>query len=409
MTSMLEAPPLALYVHFPWCVRKCPYCDFNSHAVKTPIPERQYVELLLRDFETHSNRVGGRSLGSIFLGGGTPSLFSPDALHLLLAGIRQRAAVEPGAEITLEANPGTIERGRFSDYRAAGISRVSLGAQSFNAKHLARLGRIHSAEETRRAVDELAAADLDNFNLDLMYGLPDQSVAEAVADLEAALALEPAHLSHYQLTLEPGTAFFHAPPALPQDDETWEMLVECQALLASRGFAQYEVSAYSRPGCESRHNLNYWEFGDYIGVGAGAHGKLTLADPRRIIRTERLRSPREYMAGVERAAGATESQIDPGELPFEFMLNALRLKAGFTRRIYESRTGLSLDALSDSLQRAQEQGLLCGAAADGWRCTDLGYRFLNNLLERFLSGRPSALPESYTQLRTMEPAAERCE
>jgi oxygen-independent coproporphyrinogen-3 oxidase len=409
MTSMLEAPPLALYVHFPWCVRKCPYCDFNSHAVKTPIPERHYVELLLRDFETESSRIAGRSLGSIFLGGGTPSLFSPDAIHRLLAGIRERAAVEPGAEITLEANPGTIERGRFSDYRGAGISRVSLGAQSFNAKHLVRLGRIHCAEETRRAVDELAAADLVNFNLDLMYGLPDQSLAEAVADLQAALSLEPVHLSHYQLTLEPGTAFFHAPPPLPPDDETWEMQVECQALLASRGFAQYEVSAYSRPGRESRHNVNYWEFGDYIGIGAGAHGKLTLAGLKRIIRTERLRSPREYMAGIERAAGAAESPIDPGQLPFEFMLNALRLKGGFTRRTYESRTGLSLEVLRDPLEWARGQGLLRQVAADGWQCTDLGYRFLNNLLERFLPGRPPAPPDSYTQAPTMVPAAERCE
>jgi oxygen-independent coproporphyrinogen-3 oxidase len=397
MTSMLETPPLGLYVHFPWCVRKCPYCDFNSHAVKAAVPERRYVALLLRDFEGYLNRMDGRGIRSIFLGGGTPSLFSPEAFHLLLAGLRGRSVVEVDAEITLEANPGTIERGRFADYRAAGISRVSLGAQTFNARHLQRLGRIHSAEETRRAVDELVAAGFDNFNLDLMYGLPDQSLAEALDDLEVALALGPAHLSHYQLTLEPGTAFFHAPPALPPDDETWEMQVECQALLASRGYAQYEVSAYSRPGRESRHNLNYWEFGDYIGVGAGAHGKLTQPGAGRIVRTERPRSPNEYMKGVEAGATALESAVDRRELPFEFMLNALRLKSGFERQTYESRTGLSLDALRDGLEWARHRGLMRRAGATGWQCTDLGYRFLNDLLERFLTDSRRGPGDSYSQ------------
>jgi len=407
--SILQTPPLALYVHFPWCVRKCPYCDFNSHATRGAVPEGRYVELLLRDLARETLRVRGRAIQTIFLGGGTPSLFSPDALAMLIAGIRKLAALAPDAEITLEANPGTIERGRFSGYRAAGITRVSLGAQSFNSRHLSRLGRIHSADETREAVAELAAAGIDNFNLDLMYGLPEQTRAQALDDLEAALALEPTHLSHYQLTLEPGTAFFHAPPRLPPDDETWEMQVECQSLLARRGFVQYEVSAYARPGHESRHNLNYWEFGDYIGIGAGAHGKLTFQDSRCIVRTERARGPREYMAAIEQNLEPVEAPVSPDQVPFEYLLNALRLKSGFTRCGYESRTGLALEAIGERLESALARGLLHCSDGGAWRCTDLGYRFLNDLLQPFLPEAPRAPRESYAQGRTMEPVTVRCD
>lgn len=406
---MLETPPLALYVHFPWCVRKCPYCDFNSYATRTAVPEQRYVALLLRDLGRELARVEGRSLQSIFLGGGTPSLFSPGAMHGLLEGVRKSLAVEADAEVTLEANPGTIERGRFADYRAAGVTRVSLGAQSFNAEHLRVLGRIHSAEETRRAVAELALAGIDNFNLDLMYGLPGQTIAEARADLAAALELSPAHVSHYQLTLEPGTAFFHAPPPLPADDETWEMQVHCQALLAARGYAQYEVSAYARAGRESRHNLNYWNFGDYLGIGAGAHGKVTLAGSRTIVRTTRLRGPREYMAAVDGEAPPEEAAIPTNQLPFEFMLNALRLKAGFSRRAYESRTGLALSGLDLAFDWARSRDLVQSTVGGGWQCTDLGYRFLNDLLARFLPEGPSLAGDAYAQAGTMEPAAERCD
>jgi len=367
------------------------------------------VELLLRDLARETLRVRGRAIQTIFLGGGTPSLFSPDALAMLIAGIRKLAALAPDAEITLEANPGTIERGRFSGYRAAGITRVSLGAQSFNSRHLSRLGRIHSADETREAVAELAAAGIDNFNLDLMYGLPEQTRAQALDDLEAALALEPTHLSHYQLTLEPGTAFFHAPPRLPPDDETWEMQVECQSLLARRGFVQYEVSAYARPGHESRHNLNYWEFGDYIGIGAGAHGKLTFQDSRCIVRTERARGPREYMAAIEQNLEPVEAPVSPDQVPFEYLLNALRLKSGFTRCGYESRTGTALEAIGERLESALARGLLHCSDGGAWRCTDLGYRFLNDLLQPFLPEAPRAPRESYAQGRTMEPVTVRCD
>jgi oxygen-independent coproporphyrinogen-3 oxidase len=309
----------------------------------------------------------------------------------------------------MEANPGTIERGRFADYRFAGITRVSLGAQSFEARHLAALGRIHSTGEIYRAVDDLAVAGIANFNLDLMYGLPGQSRAEARADLEAAMALEAAHLSHYQLTLEPGTAFFHAPPPLPADDETWEMQVECQALLAARGYAQYEVSAYARPDRRSRHNLNYWEFGDYVGIGAGAHGKITLAPAATILRTVRARSPKEYIATVERGEPPAETAVPGDQVPFEFMLNALRLKEGFASATFEARTGLSASMIDAPLRRAQHRGLVGEIDGRGWRCTDLGYRFLNDLLEYFLPESPAGPLDSYTQARTTESATKRCD
>jgi oxygen-independent coproporphyrinogen-3 oxidase len=407
--TLLQTPPLALYVHFPWCVRKCPYCDFNSHAIKGPVPEQRYVELLVRDFERQMAGLGGRPVTTVFLGGGTPSLFTPDAIDRLFAGFRRFGKFAPRVEVTLEANPGTIERGRFSEYRAAGVNRVSLGAQSFNARHLARLGRIHSAHDTQVAVAELASAGIENFNLDLMYGLPDQTLAEALADLEGALALEPSHLSHYQLTLEPGTAFFHAPPALPADDEAWQMQLESQARIAEHGFDQYEVSAYARPGRECRHNRNYWEFGDYIGIGAGAHGKLTDVRQSRISRTERPRSPREYMESIESGQPPSACDIATADLPFEFALNGLRLKAGFSPALYESRTGLAVATLAKAVARANNRGLLEQDGHEAWRCSELGYRFLNDLLQLFLAELPPDPADSYAQGRTMEPAAMRCD
>jgi oxygen-independent coproporphyrinogen-3 oxidase len=394
--TLLQTPPLALYVHFPWCVRKCPYCDFNSHAIRGSVPEQRYVELLLRDFERQMAELGERPVTTVFLGGGTPSLFTPEAIDRLFAGLRRFAKFVPDVEVTLEANPGTIERGRFSEYRAAGVNRVSLGAQSFNARHLERLGRIHSAHDTRVAVAELASAGIENFNLDLMYGLPDQTPAEAIADLEGALALEPSHLSHYQLTLEPGTAFFHAPPALPADDETWQMQLESQARIAEHGFAQYEVSAYARPGRECQHNRNYWEFGDYLGIGAGAHGKLTDVRQGRIARTETGQPP-------------SACDIGTADLPFEFALNGLRLKAGFSRALYESRTGLAVVTLAKAVARANNRGLLEQSGHEAWRCSELGYRFLNDLLQLFLAESRVDAADSYAQAQTMEPAAMRCD
>ncbi len=342
----LSAPPLALYLHFPWCVRKCPYCDFNSHALKQDLPQEEYLNALLTDLDAQGARVAERTIQSMFLGGGTPSLFSPESLDRLLKGIRARVRVARDAEITLEANPGTIERGRFAEYRSAGITRVSLGAQSFDPVMLERLGRIHSAQETRIAVDELRAAGLDNFNLDLMYALPGQDLEGALADVRAALALAPAHLSHYQLTMEPGTVFGGRPPAgLPDEDASFDMQLRCQAEIAAAGYGQYEISAYARPGAQCAHNLNYWNFGDYLGVGAGAHGKLTDGSGGAIVRTVREREPRRYLARGHHGEPVT-NQVSLSDLPFEFMMNALRLRDGFEISQFESRTGLSRDTIS---------------------------------------------------------------
>ena len=381
---------LSLYVHMPWCVRKCPYCDFNSHQLSSAAPPTSYVDALLLDFERELPSIGGREIESVFFGGGTPSLFAPEEFARLLEVLRGRARFAADAEVTLEANPGTVERGRFSGYRDAGINRVSLGAQSFAAPALQRLGRIHSVEDTHRAVEELHAAGLVNFNLDLMYALPGQTPGEALEDVRIACALEPAHISHYQLTLEPGTVFHARPPVLPDEDEAFEMQRDCQQLLAQEGFAQYEVSAYARPGARCRHNLNYWTFGDYVGVGAGAHGKLTFEAPEDIVRTEKPRQPREYLDRLQGAASGdapgdwgARRRVPRGELPFEFMLNALRLKEGFATRDFEERTGLSAAVVDPALERAEASGLV-EATPGGWRPTELGLRFLNDLQGGFL-------------------------
>jgi putative oxygen-independent coproporphyrinogen III oxidase len=385
---------LALYVHMPWCVRKCPYCDFNSHQLKSAQPDGSYIDALIRDFELEAARLENRRIDTVFFGGGTPSLFPPEDFARLLLALRQRSAFAPDAEITLEANPGTIERGRFSGYAEAGINRVSLGAQTFDPVALKRLGRIHSADETHRAVDELRAAKLDNFNLDLMYALPEQSLDAARNDVSIACSLAPAHISYYQLTLEPGTVFHSRPPQLPDEDAAWQIQCAGQKLLAEAGYRQYEVSAYAKDGARCRHNLNYWRFGDYLGVGAGAHGKLSIQKPAQILRTSKPKQPREYQAQIRRAGLREDSRaphavgetafIAEADLPFEFMLNALRLNDGFTRDCFLESTGLPLQLLDEKLAQAQVRGLL-EQRPDGWRPTELGRRFLNDLQAGFLA------------------------
>ena len=396
---VLTAPPLALYLHFPWCVRKCPYCDFNSHTLQGELPQETYLAALLIDLDTQLPRVGSRPVVSVFLGGGTPSLFEPDALGRLFEKVRASITIAPGAEITLEANPGTIERGRFADYRAAGITRVSLGAQSFAPSQLEILGRIHSAQDTHMAVAELRAAGIDNFNLDLMYALPGQDLAGALSDLRTAIELQPAHISHYQLTMEPGTVFGGRPPAgLPDDELSFEMQQACQSELAAAGYAQYETSAYARAGVQCVHNLNYWRFGDYLGVGAGAHGKLTqlavganVASGAQgsVTRTVREREPRRYLTRGHTDAPAA-MPVANVDLPFEFMMNALRLVEGFEEDLFETRTGLAWSELSAPLKSLAERGLLesIPGQAGGWRPTEFGRRFLNDAIAAFLPTRP---------------------
>jgi len=381
--------PIAIYVHLPWCVRKCPYCDFNSHVRPEQLPEADYVAALLADLDGDLDLASGRTVSSVFFGGGTPSLFGVDAIAALLEGFASRLPFASDAEVTMEANPGTVEHGRFAGYAAAGVNRVSLGAQSFDAAALSVLGRIHGPGEIESAVAELADAGLDNFNLDLMYGLPGQTLEGALSDVVLALALEPAHLSHYQLTLEPGTAFFHRPPVLPDDENIYEMQLECQKLLADRGYAQYEVSAYAQPGRQCRHNLNYWRFGDYLGIGAGAHGKVTAASG--IIRTEKARSPRAYLEA--RGRSGTRRTVPPAELPFEYMLNALRLADGFRTAELERTTGLSVETIQPTLAALKSRGLL-ESTGDHWKPTELGFRFLNDLQAAFLPAAPGERPSN---------------
>jgi oxygen-independent coproporphyrinogen-3 oxidase len=388
--SLLTTPPLAVYVHLPWCIAKCPYCDFNSHVAPPTLPQEQYVDCLLSDLDGDLPLVAGRAVQSVFFGGGTPSLFAPQSIGRFLTELRTRLPMSPDVEVTLEANPGALEHGRFAGYRDAGVTRISLGVQSFNNRHLKVLGRIHSSDHVFRAVTELKAAGFDNFNLDLMYGLPQQALPEALDDLAQAIALAPAHLSHYQLTLEPGTVFYHRPPAIPDDDLSWEMQEACQAQLAAAGYRQYEVSAYTQAGRECRHNVNYWQFGDYLGLGAGAHGKLTNIEQRQIWRTVRQKQPREYLAATNAVQRTTERRlVVSDELPFEFALNALRLKSPFTAALFESRTGLPIGAIQRMLDVAQQRNLLVEVASGEWQPTDLGQRFLNDLQTLFLtSGTP---------------------
>jgi putative oxygen-independent coproporphyrinogen III oxidase len=389
-TTVLAPPPLSLYVHFPWCVRKCPYCDFNSYMLQGALDERRYVEALERDLEAQALDVSGREVVSIFFGGGTPSLFSPEAIGRVIAAARRHLKVSHDVEITMEANPGAIERSKFGEYRTAGLTRVSLGAQSFDPRRLEALGRIHSPDETRKAAEELHAAGLDNFNLDLMYALPGQDVAGAVRDVEEALALRPTHLSHYQLTIEVGTVFAGKPPVLPDEDVAAEMLAECQERMTAAGFERYEVSAYARPGRRCRHNLNYWGFGDYLGLGAGAHGKLSFPASGTIVRTLQQREPRRYLAAVP--AVVTRKSVPRAELPFEFMLNALRLVDGFDMALYEARTGLQWSGVAAKVESLVDRGLLLRAGA-GFRPSPQGLAFLNELLLTFVTAKDPESPK----------------
>ncbi|MBM3355648.1 MAG: oxygen-independent coproporphyrinogen III oxidase-like protein [Betaproteobacteria bacterium] len=370
-------PPLALYVHLPWCERKCPYCDFNSHELGGALPEPVYVDTLAADLEALLPSVWGRRIASVFIGGGTPSLFAPESIDRLLSAVRARIPVEPEAEVTLEANPGSAEAGRLRGYREAGVNRLSLGIQSFDDRMLKALGRIHSAQEARRAI-EMAQAAFDNLNLDLMYGLPEQTPAMAQADMREALRWQSAHLSAYQLTIEPNTVFWSKPPALPDHDAGADMQLAIEDLLGAGGYEHYETSAFARPGRRCRHNLNYWEYGDYLGLGAGAHGKLSFAD--RVARHERAKSPREHMS-----AGGTVAQrtIEPRELPFEFMLNAARLVEGFAAELFPARTGLALSALEPGLRAAEGRGLV-ERDLRRVRPTTRGQRFLNELQQLFV-------------------------
>ncbi len=374
--------PLSLYVHLPWCVRKCPYCDFNSHVARAELPEARYIDVLLRDLAWETPHLGDRPIETVFLGGGTPSLFSPESIARLLAGIRERADLRADAEITLEANPGTVDQARFRGYRDAGVNRLSIGIQSFNDAHLKALGRIHGRGEALAAADAVRAAGFENHNLDLMFGLPGQSVDDAIADIDTALSFAPTHLSTYQLTLEPNTLFHAQPPALPDDDVIALMQEAIAERLSGAGFVQYEVSAWAKPGRECRHNLNYWQFGDYLGIGAGAHGKLTTGT--RVTRRWKIKHPDSYLAvaGTAAAVGG-EAQPAGDDLAFEFLLNALRLAEGFTETLFRERTGLDPDILRERLERALARGLLMRDAR-GIRATPLGARFLNDILVEFL-------------------------
>ncbi|MFZ5724300.1 MAG: radical SAM family heme chaperone HemW [Pseudomonadota bacterium] len=383
-------PPLALYVHVPWCVRKCPYCDFNSHAVDGlpggTLPERDYVAALLADLDADLPYVQEREIVSIFIGGGTPSLFSPAAYEALFAGLQKRLRFSAGIEITLEANPGTVEQDKFRHYRALGINRLSIGVQSFSPAHLQTLGRIHGREEALRAADAARNAGFDNFNLDLMHGLPGQSVADALADLDQAIALDPTHLSWYQLTIEPNTVFHTRPPVLPVDDVLADIEDAGFARLAAAGFRRYEVSAFARsPAHESRHNRNYWEFGDYLGIGAGAHGKLTLPERDSILRTQKTRLPKDYLDALRRLPvrfGAAPVPVAARDRPFEFMLNALRLVDGVPAGFFPERTGCPPERIAGVLADLRQRGLL-EAGPDRIACTPTGLRFLNDAINAF--------------------------
>jgi len=373
---------LALYVHIPWCVQKCPYCDFNSHALKQGLPETAYVDALLEDLEADLFRVPGRELSSIFIGGGTPSLLSAEAISRLLAGIKLRIPFADDIEITMEANPGTVEAGRFAGFQAAGINRISIGVQSFDPTQLQKLGRIHDPEQASSAARQAAELGLRSFNLDLMHGLPGQSLEQALDDLRQAIALAPPHLSWYQLTIEPNTAFGARPPQLPEDETLWDIQEQGHALLLAAGYRQYEISAYAKPGFECRHNLNYWRFGDYLGIGCGAHGKLTDGTTGIIQRTVKIKHPKGYLDPA-RAYLDECWTVGADELPFEYFMNRFRLFEAVPKNEFAQRTGLDETSVASRLQEAIQDELLldCG---ESWHVTELGHRYLNRLLQLFM-------------------------
>ncbi len=376
-------PPLSLYIHIPWCIKKCPYCDFNSHAIKADTPEAAYIDALLSDLAKDLKRYTiTRPISSIFIGGGTPSLFSPESLDRLLRGIEQQITLKETIETTLEANPGTFESHKFAEFRALGINRLSIGVQSFNDKLLKKLGRVHSANEAIIAAEIAHQSGFDNFNLDLMFGLPDSNPDDSKSDVATAISLTPTHISFYQLTLEPNTYFHKFPPQLPNDELIFATQQQCQNLLAAQGFQHYEVSAYSQPDLQCRHNVNYWQFGDYLGIGAGAHGKITQALPNQITRTFKPKSPEQYLKDTHKNGGA--EFIALAELPLEFIMNHLRLKQGFSIDTYQARTGLSISTLEPALSNCVKEGLLIHHDKH-YYCSEQGWNFMDNVLEKFIS------------------------
>jgi oxygen-independent coproporphyrinogen-3 oxidase len=380
--NLAALPPLSLYIHWPWCVRKCPYCDFNSHESKEAIPEQAYLDALRADLEQSLPLIWGRKIHTVFIGGGTPSLISAAGLDRVMSDLRTLLPLDLDAEITMEANPGTFEAEKFKAFRASGINRLSIGIQSFNSRHLQALGRIHDAHEAIKAV-EIAQANFDNFNLDLMYALPGQTLAEAQADIDMALGFAPPHLSLYHLTMEPNTVFAKYPPVLPSDDESADIQDMIAERTAAAGYEHYEVSAYAKPGHRARHNLNYWQFGDYLGIGAGAHSKLSF--PHRVLRQARFKQPQSFMEAAGKGnAVAEEHEISRADLGFEFMLNGLRLTQGFDPNLFGERTGMPINAIEKALNEAEAKGLIYRDFRV-IRPTELGQRFLNDLQEMFLN------------------------
>lgn len=385
MFNFTTLPPLSLYIHVPWCVRKCPYCDFNSHEQKHDLNEDAYIDALVRDLEQDIPLVWGRTVQTIFIGGGTPSLLSAEAYDKLFSHIRALLPLSPNAEITLEANPGTVEAERFKGYRQAGINRLSIGIQSFDEDCLHALGRIHDSTQAMHAAELAHQAGFDNFNLDLMFGLPGQTAAKARHDVETAISLRPAHISYYQLTIEPNTLFHHQPPQLPDDDPIYDWQLENQQRLADAGYLQYEISAYAQAGKQCRHNVNYWQFGDYLGIGAGAHGKLTSAASQTITRTVKQKQPQAYLQHAGKPSLLLDSaQVDEKEVGFEFMLNALRLNAGVPTHLFQQHSGIPLAKINAALTEAEQLGLI-EYDIQQIKPTEKGHRYLNSLIELFLS------------------------
>ena len=378
--SFPELPPLSLYIHLPWCERKCPYCDFNSHETRT-VPQGEYIESLLRDLQGDLPFVQDRPIETLFIGGGTPSLFSAKSITLLMQGIANRVALSPRLEATMEANPGSVEAEKFQGFREAGINRLSLGIQSFQDEQLQLLGRVHNSDEAHSAIEMVRAAGFENFNIDLMHGLPDQSEAGAMADIKSALAYRPPHLSWYQLTVEPNTVFYKHPPVLPVEDTLADIQESGEAVLARGGYQQYEVSAYSLPNSACRHNLNYWSFGDYLGIGAGAHGKISFPDGR-ISRYAKRRQPTEYMSAVNNGFTGSSRDLRGDEIAGEYMLNALRLNRGFTAEQFSSRTGLRKDSIQEKVASLVARGLLL-SDGEKYRPSELGRRFLDSVVAEF--------------------------
>nr|WP_286262315.1 radical SAM family heme chaperone HemW [Thalassotalea atypica] len=381
---MLQQQPLSLYIHIPWCVQKCPYCDFNSHALKHEIPEQDYVQALIKDLDDDITRfkLTNRHLHSVFIGGGTPSLFSPSAIQSLLSQVFQRFEVNDDIEVTLEANPGTVEADKFTGFAQAGVSRLSIGVQSFESDKLIKLGRIHDSNQAINAAQLAKSCGVKSFNLDLMHGLPNQMLTNALDDLSQAIALAPDHLSWYQLTIEPNTAFHSKPPKLPQDEILWDIQEQGIKLLADAGYQQYEISAYSKPNVQSKHNLNYWRFGDYLGIGCGAHGKITDFNSNKIYRTVKVKHPKGYLQ-KDRPALDQLKTVLAEELPFEFMMNQLRLRESFDLAHFEQSTGLSKNVILANIKLAEQKKLLIGND-NHWQVTQHGHRYLNDLLELFL-------------------------